>query len=89
MENSKLMIMKDKIRNFIAETTFTESEKISDNIMIFDEGIFDSMGLLGLINFLEEEFGVITDDTELVEENFGNVERIASFVEFKKAAIAS
>jgi acyl carrier protein len=42
-----------------------------------------------LINFLEEEFGVVTDDTELVEENFGNVERIAAFVERKKAAVAS
>ncbi len=80
--------MKENIRNFIAETTFTEPEKISDEIMIFDEGIFDSMGLLGLINFLEEEFGVVTDDTELVEENFGNVQRIAAFVESKRVAVA-
>ena len=81
--------MKESIRNFIAETTFTEPEKISDEIMIFDEGIFDSMGLLGLINFLEEEFGVVTDDTELVEENFGNVARITAFVKNKKATVES
>jgi len=81
--------MKEKVRNFIAETTFTDTEMIKDETMIFDEGIFDSMGLLGLINFLEEEFGVVTDDTELVEENFGNVERISAFVERKKAAVAS
>ena len=86
---SKIIDMKESIRNFIAETTFTEPQKISDEIMIFDEGIFDSMGLLGLINFLEEEFGVVTDDTELVEENFGSVERIAAFVDNKKAAVAS
>lgn len=83
------MDMKEKVRNFIAETTFTDTEMIKDETMIFDEGIFDSMGLLGLINFLEEEFGVVTDDTELVEENFGNVERISAFVERKKAAVAS
>ena len=81
--------MKERIRNFIAETTFTDAEMIKDETMIFDEGIFDSMGLLGLINFLEEEFGVVTDDTELIEENFGNVERISAFVERKKAAVAS
>lgn len=80
--------MKDKIRNFIAETTFTEPETIQDATLIFDEGIFDSMGLLGLINFLETEFGVVTDDTELQEENFGSVERIAAFVE-RKMAMAS
>jgi acyl carrier protein len=81
--------MKDKLRNFIAETTFTEPEKIKDETMIFDEGIFDSMGLLGLINFLEEEFGIQTDDTELQEENFGSIERMAAFIERKKAAVAS
>jgi len=81
--------MKERIRNFIAESTFNDTEIIKDETMIFDEGIFDSMGLLGLINFLEEEFGVVTDDTELVEENFGNVERIAAFIERKKAAVAS
>ena len=81
--------MKEQIRNFIAETTFTEPEIIKDETMIFDEGIFDSMGLLGLINYLEEEFGVVIDDTELIEENFGSVERIAAFVGRKKAAVAS
>ncbi len=83
------MVMKERIRNFIAESTFTDPEMIKDETMIFDEGIFDSMGLLGLINFLEEEFGVVTDDTELIEENFGSVERISAFVERKKAAVAS
>lgn len=79
--------MKDKIRNFIAETTFNDPTIIKDETMIFDEGIFDSMGLLGLINFLESEFNVITDDTELQEENFGSVGRIAAFVERKMVAV--
>ncbi len=78
--------MKDKIRNFIAETTFTDASMINDDTLIFDEGIFDSMGLLGLINFLESEFGVVVDDTELQEENFGSVERIVAFIERKKVA---
>lgn len=80
--------MKEVIRNFIAESTFTDLKLIKDDTLIFDEGIFDSMGLLGLINFLESEFGVLTDDTELIEENFGSVERIASFI-VKKTALAS
>ncbi|MCU4165006.1 acyl carrier protein [Carboxylicivirga caseinilyticus] len=80
--------MKDKIKEFIAETTFTDVNSFNDDTMIFDEGIFDSMGLLGLINFLESEFGIVTDDTELQEENFGSVERIADFVG-RKMSLAS
>jgi acyl carrier protein len=75
--------MKDKLRNFIAEITFIDPTIIKDETMIFDEGIFDSMGLLNLINFLEREFNVITADTELQEENFGSIERIVAFVERK------
>ncbi len=75
--------MKNQIRNFIAETTFIDPEIIKDDTLIFDEGLFDSMGLLGLINFLESEYNVVTEDTELQEENFGSVERIAAFVERK------
>jgi len=78
--------MKDQIRNFIAEITFVDPETIKDDTLIFDEGIFDSMGLLGLINFLETNYNVVTDDTELQEENFGSVERIAAYIERKKAA---
>ncbi len=72
--------MKEKIRNFIAQTTFNDVDLIKDDVLIFEEGLFDSMGLLALINYLEEEFGVVTDDTELQEENFGSVERISNFV---------
>lgn len=79
--------MKNQIRNFIAETTFSDPTIIKDETLIFDEGIFDSMGLLGLINFLESEFNVITNDTELQEENFGSVGRIAAFVERKMVAV--
>lgn len=79
--------MKDQIRNFIAETTFSDPTIIKDETLIFDEGIFDSMGLLGLINFLESEFNVVTKDTELQEENFGSVGRIAAFVERKLVAV--
>lgn len=80
--------MKDKIRDFIAETTFTDPEIIKDETMIFDEGIFDSMALLGLISFLESEFGVVAEDADLQEENFGSVERIAAYVK-SKVAVAS
>ncbi|WP_083631456.1 acyl carrier protein [Labilibacter marinus] len=78
--------MKEQIKNFIAETTFIDASTINDDTLIFDEGIFDSMGLLSLISFIEEEYGVVAEDTELQEDNFGSVERIAAFVEKKKAA---
>ncbi|MCB2219259.1 MAG: acyl carrier protein [Bacteroidetes bacterium] len=72
--------VKDKIRKFIAETAFVSEDKVKDETLIFTEGIFDSMGFLSLINFIEDNFSIKAEDAELLEENFESVEAIANFV---------
>ncbi len=80
----KCFVMEDQIRNFIAEITFNNPSLIKNDTLIFDEGIFDSMGLLSLINHLESEYNVFTEDSELQEENFGSVEKIVAFISQKQ-----
>jgi acyl carrier protein len=75
--------MKQQIRDFVCKTTFSDPKVIKDDTLLFDEGIFDSMGLLNLISFLEEDFNVKVEDAELDAENFGSVNAIASFLERK------
>ena len=72
--------VKNDIRKFIAETAFVSEDSIKDNSLIFTEGIFDSMGFLSLINFIEDSFQIKAEDSELLEENFESVEAIAGFV---------
>lgn len=79
--------MKDRLRLFIAETTFIEQEVIQDDTMLFEEGIFDSMGLLSLITFLDEELGVKTDDNDLTEENFQSINAIVAFLDRKRTIV--
>ena len=75
--------MKNKIREFVCKTTFSAPEKINDDTLLFEEGIFDSMGLLHLISFLEEEFSINVADSELDGSNFGSIVAIATFLERK------
>jgi len=75
--------MKNKIREFVCKTTFSSPQKINDDTLLFEEGIFDSMGLLHLISFLEEEFCINVADSELDSANFGSVAAIASFLDRK------
>lgn len=75
--------MKEQIRDFVCRTTFSDPKKINDGTLLFDEGIFDSMGLLNLISFLEEGFKVKVEDSELDAANFGSIDAIASFLEKK------
>jgi acyl carrier protein len=75
--------VKSKVREHIISSSFNEENKIDENTMIFKEGILDSMGLMTLISFLEEEFGIAAQDTDLVEENFESVSAITKFVSGK------
>ena len=75
--------IKEKIHKYIIESTFDEVKKINDETLIFEEGVLDSMGLLFLIEFLQEEFNITTDDDELVVENFQSINSIVSYMNNK------
>ena len=77
--------MKDTLRRFIAEKTYSKPESILNDTALFEEGIFDSMGLLSLINFLEDEFHVVTSDVVLIDDNFRSNNTIADFIVRKQS----
>lgn len=81
MENS--IDVKEKIKQFIIETTFSSSDQLKNDTLIFVQGIFDSMGFISLYNFIEETFSIKVEDSELLEDNFESIDAIASFIERK------
>ena len=75
--------IKNKIRKFIVETTYVTEDQVNNDTLIFTQGIFDSMGFISLISFVEEQFAVKALDSELVEENFESINAIANYIERK------
>ena len=82
MADNKLV--KEKVRTYVLQAVYVDKEKINDDSLIFKEGYFDSMGFMVLITYIEEEFGIKTNDSDLVEENFESINAIADFVIRKK-----
>lgn len=74
---------KNKIREYLIKSTLANVENISDDTLIFETGLLDSMGLLFLIEFLKEEFDITTNDDELIVENFESINNIVGFIESK------
>jgi len=74
---------KNKIKDYIIKSTLADTKNISDNTLIFETGLLDSMGLLFLIEFLKEEFNVEVTDEELLPANFESVNSIIKFIEGK------
>jgi acyl carrier protein len=79
MEQNDITI-KGKIKVFIIQESFADHSKIQDGTFLFKEGYFDSMGFVMLITFIEKEFGIKTNDTDLVEENFESINAITDFI---------
>ena len=47
----------------------------------FDEGMLDSFDLMTLVSTLDNQFGIKIDGTDILPENFANVEAIEALVE--------
>lgn len=50
--------------------------------------VIDSTGLLELVTYLQGHFGITVEDEDVVPENFGSVQQVASYVEGKVRAKA-
>jgi acyl carrier protein len=82
------MTDRDKVRDYIIENfLFGDAEPLADDGMsLLDEGIIDSVGVMELVAFLEQEFGVKVADEELVPENLDSVANLVAFIGRKRAA---
>ena len=75
--------IRDEIRNYLMEASLSNAEKIMDDTLIFDSGILDSMGLLFLIEFLNEQYQITVGDEELLPKNFESINNITDFIQQK------
>lgn len=75
--------IKGRVKDYIIESTLSDTKNIEDDTLIFETGLLDSMGLLFLIEFLKEEFDVEVIDEELLPSNFESINRIIDFIETK------
>ena len=77
---------KQKLRRFILDDyLFTDDETALRNDMSFlDEGILDSMGILEIIMFLEDEFQVHVANDEMIPENLDTIDNLIAFIDRKR-----
>ncbi|WP_417370896.1 acyl carrier protein, partial [Gelidibacter japonicus] len=69
---------------FIISAALSDPKAINDDTLIFETGLLDSMGLLFLVEYLNEEFNIEVKDDELLPENFQSVNSILKFIEGKQ-----
>ena len=74
----------DEIRSFVIETfLFGNPERLTDTTPLLESHIVDSTGILEIVMFLEDRYGIRIEDNELTPDNLNSIERIASLLKKK------
>jgi acyl carrier protein len=83
------MRVEDIVRNHIAETIlFSESYPYEDTASFMENGVLDSMNVMELVTFLEQQFDIQVDDGEIIPDNFDSICQLADFVQSKQRVSA-
>jgi acyl carrier protein len=72
-----------KIKQFIVEEFMPDvpAEELEDDFDLLTGGVVDSLGLLKVVAWLEDEFDISVDDSELGPESFRTVAAIKAYVD--------
>lgn len=83
------MNIKQTIRHYILENfLFTDNQAaLKDGDSFLAAGIIDSTGVLEIILFIEETFGIKVNDDEMLQENLDSVDNLVAFVRRKEAVV--
>jgi acyl carrier protein len=78
------------IRKYIGDTfQLSYAANIPDDESLVTNGHVDSAGMLQVIMFLEDEFGIVVDDVESTPDNLETIGRMAEFVRRKRLSDAA
>jgi acyl carrier protein len=75
-----------KIKEFIVEEFMPDvpAEELDDDFDLLTGGVVDSLGLLKVVAWLEDEFDIAVDDSELGPDSFRTVAAIKAYVDAQR-----
>jgi acyl carrier protein len=73
--------LREKVVQYLNENANPGKEGLgSDERDLIEEGVIDSFGLLGLITFMEEQFRIRIDASEIDPAHFNSIQKIVAVV---------
>jgi acyl carrier protein len=77
--------MRDELRTFITTELMRDpGYQLRDDEALISGGLIDSFSLVELQLFIEQQFGVFIDDTELTADAIDNMNDIIALIEARK-----
>ena len=85
------MTTKDRLIEFILNELAADNDvkHLDENQSLLESDIIDSLGIMKLLAFIEEEFKLKVLDDELIPENFDTIASILKLIEKKQISMVS
>jgi acyl carrier protein len=82
---------KAKVRKFILENYLIgeNEDALSDDDSFLEKGIIDSTGILEMVMFVEETYGIEVEDDEVIPDNFDSVGKLLAYINRKISQVAA
>jgi acyl carrier protein len=79
-----------QIRRYLEEHSALSNRSIqlTDDTLLLEEKILDSVGMLELLLFIEETFGLQVPEEDIAPDHFGTVKKLAAYVDSHRSQFA-
>lgn len=73
-------------REFVQDVTLLP---LANATPLLEAGVLDSLSLLRLVLFVQQRFGIVVDDVDLIPENFASVDAICAYLRSRAGETAA
>ena len=80
------MKIETQIKDYIAKNLLFSDDGYGypDDASFLEEGIVDSQGVMELVMYVEDTFGITVDDEDITPDNFDSVSLLAEYIRRKQ-----
>ena len=75
------MELREPLREFIAEELLSGELPVGDDDNLLADGMVDSLGVVRLVGFIEQQFGYKTPPGDVTIDHFRTVNQLAEYLE--------
>lgn len=74
----------DTVRTYLAtELRIAQADEVDPDLPLVQRGVIDSIELMQVVSFLEKQYGISIDETEILPGNLRSLNTIQTFVSTK------
>lgn len=72
--------IEERLVAFICRNFMVEPDEFDMGESLVDQGVIDSIGLVEIAAFMEEEYSISVDENDMDRENFGSLKKMVAFI---------